>query len=147
MIDIIRQIDIFAKTLFYEAGSTCDMLEVYWIAWSIRNRVEKKWWYGKDYISVCLKKWQYSCWNGKTMMQINKINLDGKVQWEMCLDVASYVIQASDKFNPFHQFGMLATHYYEPTIVSRPPKWIKSKKMKRVPTIAGLKHIYFMEVK
>ena len=144
--DTIRERNIFALTLFFEAGSTCDLLEVYWIAWSIRNRVERKWWYGKDYISVCLKKWQYSCWNNKTLKQIEKIDLDGKLQWEMCLMVAEYVMQAPRKFNPFNRYKMLATHYYEPTLVC-PPGWARSEKMKRLPAIAGLKHIFFMEVK
>ena len=146
-INQIRQIDILAKTIFYEAGSTCDLREVYYIAWSIRNRVNKKWWYGKDYVSVCLKKWQYSCWNGKKLEQINKINLDGAVQWKMCQDIAEYVMNAVEEFNPFNDYKLLATHYFEPTLVSRPPKWCRSKKMIRLPNITGLKHLYFMEVK
>lgn len=33
------------------------------VAWSIRNRVAKKSWMGKDWEEVVLKKWQYSSFN------------------------------------------------------------------------------------
>lgn len=144
MANNMKERDIFAKTLFFEAGSTCDMLEVYWIAWSIRNRVERQTWYGKNYTEVCLKQWQYSCWNGKTLEEIESIDLDGDFRWMMCLMVAEYIMGANEKCNPFNMYKMKATHYYEPTLCN-PPSWIKSDKMKRLPTISGLKHIYFLE--
>jgi len=130
---------IFGKTLYFEAGSTCGIQEVLAIAWLIRNRVEGKKWFGNTYQAVCLKPWQFSCWNGKTLEQIEKIDLNGKFRWAMCLMVAEFVMMAPAKMRP--EWMGRSVYYYEPTLCS--PKW--ARKMKRMYPVLKLKHIFFIE--
>lgn len=33
------------------------------VAWVIRNRADNPSWWGRDLADVCLKKYQFSCWN------------------------------------------------------------------------------------
>lgn len=35
------------------------------VAWVIRNRVDHPSWWGRDLTGVCLKPYQFSCWNHK----------------------------------------------------------------------------------
>ena len=57
--------DILARTLWGEArGEGFDGQIA--VAWTIRNRVfdgKAKSWWGEGYAEVCLKPWQFSCWN------------------------------------------------------------------------------------
>ena len=57
--------DILARTLFGEARGEGLVGQIA-VAWTIRNRVEdgkaKSWW-GEGYAGVCLKPYQFSCWN------------------------------------------------------------------------------------
>jgi hypothetical protein len=132
--------EIFAKTLYNEAGSTCDFLEVLYIAWTIRNRVDRPRWWGKTYGQVCLKKWQYSCWNGWSKEKVLKLRYNS-FRYTKCMVAADLVINEEKKFDP--TFG--ATHYIEPTLVDRVPKWVKSKNVKRIFISTPLKHIFFKE--
>lgn len=61
--------DILARTLWAEARGEGLNGQIA-VAWTIRNRVEvdlhndgKPDWWGEGYTSVCLKPWQFSCWN------------------------------------------------------------------------------------
>ncbi|VVO24210.1 hypothetical protein PS723_04459 [Pseudomonas fluorescens] len=57
--------DILARTLWGEARGEGLAGQIA-VAWTIRNRVNdgkaKSWW-GEGYAGVCLKAWQFSCWN------------------------------------------------------------------------------------
>lgn len=57
-----REIMYMAATIYGEArGESYEgMLAVGWV---IRNRVENPGWWGKNIISVCTKRYQFSCWN------------------------------------------------------------------------------------
>lgn len=134
--DYFRNRDIFAKTLYYEGGSTDDIIEVLYIAFVIRNRVDGKRWFGNNYIDVCLKKWQFSCWNGKTLKQIESIDLDGRRKWKMCLMIAEYVMDLPKKEMPVKLKGVC--HYYNPLLVC--PSW--AKKSKLVHPEMNLAHIF-----
>jgi len=141
MSEDIMQKDIFAKTLFYEAGSTCGILEVLYIAFVIRNRVDGSRWYGKNYIEVCLKKWQFSCWNNKTLYEIEKIDLNGNRKFQMCMGVADYVMNMPRKEIP--KKIQKSFHYIEPTLMNKMPGWVR--KMKRCNPSLDLKHIFLEE--
>jgi len=118
-INSIRQRDIFAKTLYYEGGSTDDIIEILYIGYVIRNRVDGKKWFGNNYIEVCLKKWQFSCWNNKTLEQIEAIDLDARRKWKMCLMVAEYIMELPKKEIPAEMQGVC--YYYNPLLVC--PTW------------------------
>ena len=91
--------EIFAKTLYNEAGSTCSIFEVLFIAWVIRNRVEGKKWFGNTYTKVCLKKYQFSCWNKKTKKQILGLKYNN-FRYMKCMMAAELVLNEEAKFNP-----------------------------------------------
>jgi len=131
------QMNVFAKTLYYEAGSTCSMQEVLYIAWCIRNRVRGRRWFGSTFVEVCLKKWQFSCWNGKNINDVLDIDLNGRFRYGMCLAVAEYVMNEKERFNPIPG----VCYYYEPTLCC--PSW--ARKFKRYYTEPKLKHIFFKE--
>lgn len=133
----MTSLEILTKTLFFEAGSTCSMNEVLHIAWVIRNRVEGKKWFGNTYRKVCLKKWQFSCWNGKSEKDIEAIQVDGTLEWIMCQSAASYVLRAPAWHNPIP----LVTHYFNPTLAF--PKW--GRKLIQFWPQLKLKHIFFIE--
>lgn len=60
-----RDRDILARTLWCEALGE-GLAEQIAVRWKICNRVNdgkaKSWW-GEGYAGVCLKAWQFSCWN------------------------------------------------------------------------------------
>jgi N-acetylmuramoyl-L-alanine amidase len=61
--DAFSDQEIFAKTIFGEARNQGDLGMVA-VASVIMNRSEKpSWWGGPDVRSICLKPWQFSCWN------------------------------------------------------------------------------------
>jgi spore germination cell wall hydrolase CwlJ-like protein len=131
-------LEILSKTLFFEAGSTCDIFEVLYIGWVIRNRVEGPSWYGKTYEEVCLKKYQFSCWNGKTLDEIESIAWDNgskNFRWSMCRFVAAYIIDAPADHNPIPK----VYDYYNPQLCC--PSW--GRKYKRIYPHLKLKHIFF----
>jgi spore germination cell wall hydrolase CwlJ-like protein len=129
-----KELDIFAKTLYFEAGSTCDIFEVLFLAWVIRNRVEGSSWFGSDYQKVCLKRYQFSCWNGVARKEIDNMKINN-FRFKMCLFIAEYVMRWKGSENPIPK----TCYYYEPTLCS--PKW--ARKMKRIYPQLKLKHIFF----
>ncbi|ROM79306.1 hypothetical protein BK654_08030 [Pseudomonas brassicacearum] len=57
--------DILARTLWGEAPGESLAGQIA-VAWTIRNRVEDdkaKLWWGEGYAGVCLKPYQFICWN------------------------------------------------------------------------------------
>jgi spore germination cell wall hydrolase CwlJ-like protein len=65
MTAIEKDRDILARTLWGEARGESLAGQIA-VAWTIRNRVNdgktKSWW-GEGYAGVCLKPYQFSCWN------------------------------------------------------------------------------------
>ncbi len=129
----ISDLEILAKTIYFEAG-ICSIFEKFYVGWIIRNRVEGMKWFGNTYLEVCLKKWQFSCWNGKTLEQIKKVNMNGNWLWVECMMAANYVISAPKKKNPIPR----TYHYYQPQFCC--PSW--ARKMKRIYPQLEFKHIY-----
>jgi hypothetical protein len=55
-------IDVLARTIWGEArGEAPGGMEA--VAAVIVNRANHPRWWGRDLLSVCLKPWQFSCWN------------------------------------------------------------------------------------
>lgn len=58
----MNDVEVVAKTLYGEARGE-GLNGMLAVACVIRNRVNAKSWYGEDWRGVCLKPWQFSCWN------------------------------------------------------------------------------------
>lgn len=132
--------DILARTLWGEARGEGLPGQIA-VAWTIRNRVNdgrsKSWW-GEGYAGVCLKSWQFSCWNKN---DVNYPYLSGAKaipfgQFAQAQKAADLVMSGSVK-DPTSG----ATHYYAITI-PKSPAWAKSAKE----TLRLGRHIFFMDV-
>lgn len=55
-------LDTMARTVWGEARGEGDA-GIAAVAWVIKNRAAKPGWWGRTIKEVCLKKWQFSCWN------------------------------------------------------------------------------------
>jgi N-acetylmuramoyl-L-alanine amidase len=135
-----RDREILARTLWGEARGE-GLAGQLAVAWTIRNRVfdgkQKSWW-GEGYAGVCLKPWQFSCWNQNDP---NYAYLSGakpipKGQFKQAMEAANAVIDGT-----VDDMTGGATHYYA-TSMPKPPAWIKGAKL----TLAMGHHKFYSEV-
>jgi spore germination cell wall hydrolase CwlJ-like protein len=132
--------DILARTLWAEARGEGVIGQIA-VAWAIRNRVfdgKTKSWWGEGYAGVCLKPWQFSCWNKNDP---NYAYLSGAKpiparEFARALLTADHVMAgtAPDPTNG-------ATHYYA-TSMKKAPAW--SAKAKQTLELGG--HVFFKDV-
>jgi N-acetylmuramoyl-L-alanine amidase len=139
-----RDIDTLARTIWGEArnqGRT-GMIAV---AWVIRNRVGmdlhndgKPDWWGEGYEGVCLRKWQFSCWNPGDP---NEPYLRGRkaIPGRQYAEAREAALAAMHAYEPDPTGG--ATHYYAPKVV-KAPAWVKGAT--KAATIGG--HIFYKDV-
>ncbi|SRR6266513_1401654 len=83
--------------------------------WSVKNRVQKPGWWGRDWHSVILKPFQYSAFNANDP-NATKWPVEGP-DWEQCQHVAETVMNEEI---PDPTDG--ATHYFD-TSISFPKSW------------------------
>ncbi|MBX3454830.1 cell wall hydrolase [Ferrovibrio sp.] len=57
-----REIDVLARTLWGEARGEGEA-GMAAVAAVIVNRARRPGWWGRDIVEVCLRPWQFSCWN------------------------------------------------------------------------------------
>ncbi|AOE64227.1 cell wall hydrolase [Pseudomonas corrugata] len=132
--------DILAGTLWAEARGEGQVGQIA-VAWAIRNRVEdekaKSWW-GEGYAGVCLKPYQFSCWNKNDPNYPFLIGVKPipPRQFAQALRVAELVIVGRE---PDLTRG--ATHYYA-TTMAKPPVWAA----KATRTLRLGSHIFFKDV-
>jgi spore germination cell wall hydrolase CwlJ-like protein len=140
MTDSEKDRDILARTLWGEARGEGLAGQVA-VAWTIRNRVNdgraKSWW-GEGYSGVCLKSWQFSCWNKN---DANYSFLSGAKpipagEFAQAQKAADLVMSGSVK-DPTGG----STHYYA-TTMPKPPTWVKGAKE----TLRLGHHIFFRDV-
>jgi N-acetylmuramoyl-L-alanine amidase len=140
MTDINAQRDIVARTLWGEARGEGLAGQIA-VAWTIRNRVyddrSNSWW-GEGYAGVCLKPYQFSCWNRNDP---NYPYLSGARpiparELAQALEAAKLVIAGVE---PDPTSG--ATHYYASTM-ARPPVWANGAKQ----TLVLGHHLFFRDV-
>lgn len=108
------------------------------VAWVIRNRAAKPGWWGRDVSTVCLKPWQFSCWNKGDP---NYPYLSGQKpipasQYAKALQAADAVLLNKE---PDPTAG--ATHYYAKSMKT-PPKWAATAKK----TVTIGNHHFFKDV-
>lgn len=140
-----RDIDTLARTIWGEARNQgrAGMIAV---AWCIRNRVDMDLhddgqpdWWGEGYAGVCLRKWQFSCWNAGDP---NEPYLRGRkaIPGREYGEAHEAALAAVHAYEPDPTGG--ATHYYNPKAVKRTPAWVKGAT--RTAQIGA--HIFFKDV-
>lgn len=112
----MNESDVIASTLWYEArGEGYRGIDA--VASVIFNRAKKS---GQSAASECLRRNQFSCWNGKIVARVPR-DAKGR-RWDYCRKVAKEIVNR--KFKPIFD----ATHFYNPVLCM--PKW--GRKMRTV---------------
>lgn len=133
-------IAVLARTLWGEArGESVAGMQA--CAWTVRNRVfdgRKNSWWGEGYAGVCLKPWQFSCWNKNDP---NYAYLSGakKIpagEYRKALAVATDVVNG---LVPDPTNG--ATHYFAKSM-PKAPSW--AAKATQTLSLGG--HLFFKNV-
>lgn len=135
-IDILNEADILARTIWGEArGEGRKGMEA--VACVIMNRTKNPRWWGKDVLSVCLKPWQFSCWNKKdpNFKLLQTVNSTDPVFF-LAENIAEEALDGSLK-----DFTKGSTHYFADTIQAI-PKWA----LGRSPNYRLGNHIFFREL-
>ncbi|MOA19220.1 Spore cortex-lytic enzyme precursor [compost metagenome] len=133
-----KELDILTRTIWGEARNQGYEGQVA-VAWTIKNRaLSPITWWGTDITSVCLKPWQFSCWNKNDP---NYAYLSGQkaipaVQYELAKEAARAVLEGRVP-DPTGQ----ATHYYA-TSMKTPPKWTVGA----TKTVQIRQHIFYKNV-
>jgi spore germination cell wall hydrolase CwlJ-like protein len=132
--------DILARTLWGEARGESLAGQIA-VAWTIRNRVNdgkaKSWW-GEGYAGVCLKPYQFSCWNKNDP---NYPYLCGSkpipaAEFARAQKAADLVMSGAE---PDSTGG--ATHYYA-TTMPKAPAWSVGARQ----TLKLGHHVFFKDV-
>lgn len=131
------EIDTLTKTLWAEArGEGRDGMIA--VGWVIRNRAEHPGWWGKSIETVCLKPYQFSCWNAgdPNAPYLRGLKAIPGREYSLAREAAIAVIEGRE---PDPTLG--ATHYYS-TSMRKPPQWAASGKK----TTQIGRHIFFKDV-
>jgi hypothetical protein len=94
-----------------------------------------RFWWGNDIVTVCLKPWQFSCWNPSDP---NRAKLDavrpGNKVFDQCLRIAAEAVagRLADSVNG-------ATHYH---VEGLAPPWARG----REPAAQVGKHVFYSDV-
>lgn len=130
-------LEIMARTLYGEARGEPWRGKIA-VAWVIRNRAEtdlgrdnRPDWWGEGVAGVCLKPWQFSCWNTADPMR-PKIEAAGSLKLADCLR-ACFAVLTDEEPDPTEG----ATHYFADYIPE--PHWAKG----RTPTTVIGRHRFY----
>jgi hypothetical protein len=111
---------LFALVLWREAQNQSEQTMTA-VAWSIRNRVMTKNWFGVGYVGVITHPWQYSSFNANDPNS-RKYPTAGDVSFKKCMRVATAVYQNEQPDGPVDP-TQGAVSYYDKSLDSNPPKW------------------------
>jgi N-acetylmuramoyl-L-alanine amidase len=116
---VSQEVDILARTIYGEARGESDKGKIA-VAWVVQNRAAAGGWWGDDIVEVCLKPYQFSCWNPRdpNRSKLEILNSRGNPLFQICLDIASYVLTGK---TPDPTKG--ANHYHADYVK---PNWAKS---------------------
>lgn len=124
--------EILAKTIFGEARGESQEGQIA-VACCVFNRFNSgKWFSAKSVAGVCLKPWQFSCWNKNDPNSQKIINLPFST-YSQYFNVIKLARQ--------HDITKGATHYYNPK-VCKTPKWAEGK----VPCKQIGEHLFFKDI-
>ena len=142
-----EDIDIVARTLYGETRGESWPGKIA-VAWVIRNRVElsekrileegrEKWW-GRGYINVCLKPFQFSCWNENdpNRAKLQTVTLETEAIFRECYAAAALVLSGGIPDPTSRSF-----HYINPKHARA--DWFVGKEH----CFSTGKHIFFNNVK
>ena len=132
-------IDTLARTLYGEArGEKVRGIEA--VASVVLNRVEKalqrgSYWWGGNVEGVCLKPWQFSCWNERDPNREKLLNVskDNKI-FATCLRVARRALFGGVK-DPTNG----ATHYHVKGLM---PAWARQQ----IPCAEVGNHVFYKDI-
>lgn len=135
-----EQLIIAARTVFAEARSEPDegVLAVACVIW---NRVRKRSWWGRALDTVCLKRWQFSCWNPRTAGQPEDRNYRAMVRAtnQQLARYADAVLEAQRVAGTDADPSKGACHYLNPAVLPRLPKWARNREPD---VVIGRHHFY-----
>jgi hypothetical protein len=137
--DRAKAIDTLARTVWGEARNQ-EPIGMEAVACCIVNRTKRGfgYWWGDTIERVCLKKWQFSCWNENDPNRAKLLAVArGETHFDKCLVIAG---NAVDGMLPDRTIG--ATHYYAKSMPS-PPPWAVGHK----PCIEIKDHLFFNDVR
>lgn len=139
-----READILARTMYGEArGEGVRGLEA--VAHVVLNRVDARSWWGRDVVAVCLKPWQFSCWNAADPNRRKLLALSAADPvYARAFDTAARLLELQDRDHDTRVRNDPtggATHYYGPALVKR-PAWAAG----RVPCARIGGHDFFRDV-
>lgn len=108
------------------------------VAYVIRNRFEQPSWWGTGLAGVCLKPWQFSCWNKSVEhgSQLDRLNNPATKKLKSYADAMAAVDVALAGLEPDPTNG--AAYYCTPAVVNQ-TKWARGKTPSAV--IGG--HVFF----
>lgn len=110
------EVDVMARTIYGEARGE-SAVGKHAVGWVILNRVAANTWYGSSVEAVCLKPYQFSCWNfgDPNFPKLRSVTAADRI-FAYCIDAAEKVL-SSQVADPTGG----ATHYHANYI--RPPAW------------------------
>jgi spore germination cell wall hydrolase CwlJ-like protein len=125
--DLSKDQDILARTLYGEARNEYNhpkagLAALIAVGNVVMNRVSEDSWYGKTPLDVCLKPFQFSCWNQKDPNRpvIMKIGKEDDV-FQVCLEIAGKILKGT-----LPDLTRGSNHYYSTTL-EIPPVWADPK--------------------
>ena len=131
----IETLDIMARTIWGEARSQGPD-GMAGVAHTIINRAWKQTWYGRTYAEVCLKPFQFSCWNENDPNRSKILSLQyDDLPLLMALSAAALSLAGE-----IPDLTSGATHYHTSGIA---PDWSEGK----APTIRIGDHLFYNNVK
>ncbi len=116
-------IEIMARTIYGEARGEYSRVDgglaaLIAVGNVIVNRAHQKTWFGQSIRNVCLKPYQFSCWNENDPNRERLMAVTHETPlFAQCLDVAKAVIEQQ-----YPDLTKGADHYYSNDLVF-PPKW------------------------
>jgi len=131
-------LDIAARTIWGEARGEPDAGKIA-VMWVIRNRAEVGGWWGDTVKDVCLKKWQFSCWNSDdpNRAKIEALSKDSP-DYRHCVAIAAQVLVGSH-----YDITHGATHYHSKDM-SISPAWTTGPDGKPLEPLANIgNHLFF----
>ena len=97
-LDLTDSLQVLAGTIYGEARGDLELGQEA-IACVVQNRINKPCWWGHDILSVCLKPYQFSCWNENDVNRLKIIQADLDKNWDHFLDIANRSVQ-QNLFDP-----------------------------------------------
>lgn len=133
--ELFNDIKVMAGTLWGEARNQGDdgMIAVGHV---ILNRVKANSWYGNNIQEVCLKPWQFSCWNDNDPNKEKILQLDqSDDSYCKAVTISCYLLD-----NKIYDTTYGSTHYHTKSIL---PKWVEDKQ----PIVAIRDHLFYNNIK